>query len=83
MRRPRNRSGVNGEPYSIEYLEKMLAVAAYIVARHGTKYAPIMYRLEREVEAARKGEDALVRANQILETYGVTGGVEPLLLPPK
>jgi hypothetical protein len=50
----------------IEELERALALAAYIVLRHGPIYAPYIDRLERELENAR--------AKRILQTYTVEGG---------
>ena len=57
----------------IEELERALALAAYIVLRHGPIYAPYIDRLERELENARKN-DPTERAKRILETYTVEGG---------
>ena len=57
----------------IEELERALALAAYIVLRHGAVYAPYIDRLERELEAARRNDPA-ARAQRILETYTVDGG---------
>lgn len=58
---------------SIERLERALVLAAYIVVRHGSVYAPIVERLERELDAARR-DDPVVRARRILENYTVAGG---------
>jgi hypothetical protein len=57
----------------IEALERALALAAYIVLRHGPIYAPYNDRLERELENARKN-DPTERAKRILQTYTVEGG---------
>src|SRR5262249_40489409 len=38
----------------IQRLERALALAAYIVLRHGLVYAPYIDRLERELEVARR-----------------------------
>lgn len=51
---------------SVEELEEALAVVAYIVLRHGDVYAPIMDRLQREVEEARRRVPSGDRARQIL-----------------
>jgi hypothetical protein len=56
----------------IEQVERALALAAYIVLRHGPVYAPYIDRLERELEAARR-TDPTVRAKRILEAYTVKG----------
>ena len=53
----------------IERLERALALAAYIVLKHGPVYAPYLDRLESELEAARR-TDEVERANRILEAYG-------------
>ena len=57
----------------IEELERALALAAYIVLRHGPIYAPYIDRLEKELERARKN-DPTERAKRILQTYTVEGG---------
>ena len=57
----------------IEELERALALAAYIVLRHGPIYLPYIDRLERELENARKN-DPTERAKRILQTYTVEGG---------
>lgn len=71
-------AGNNGE-VSLERLERALAVVAYIVVRHGNVYAPILERLEREVEAARRN-DPTVRAQRILEAYTAVGGLNTMRL---
>jgi len=47
-------------------LEHMLAVAAYIVVRHGEAYVPVLDRLEREVEQERHKVSNRERAQRIL-----------------
>lgn len=59
-------------PPSVEEIERALAVAAYIVIKHGSAYVPIFERLERELEAARNGPEA--RARRFLESYTAAGG---------
>lgn len=49
-------------------LEKALAVVAYIVLRHGDAYAPLLDRLEREVEEARRRTSHRDRAQRILRS---------------
>lgn len=66
-------SGTPTEYVSLERLERALAVMAYIVLRHGAVYAPILERLEREVEAARR-DDPISRAKHILDRYTKAGG---------
>lgn len=51
---------------SLADLEECLAIAAYIVVRHGDAYVPTFERLEQEVEHARaKGSDRS-RAQRVL-----------------
>jgi hypothetical protein len=57
----------------IARLERALALAAYIVLRHGSVYAPYVDRLEKELEVARRN-DPIKHAKRILETYTDTGG---------
>lgn len=47
-------------------LEQCLAVAAYIVVRHGDAYVPTFERLEREVAEARTKVSTRSRAQQVL-----------------
>ena len=54
-------------------LEHAIVLAAYIVLRHGTVYAPYIDRLEKELEAARRS-DPTEHARRILETYTAAGG---------
>jgi hypothetical protein len=56
----------------IDQLERALALAAYIVLRHGPVYTPYIDRLEKELEAARRN-DPTERAKRILQTYTVEG----------
>jgi nitroreductase len=58
---------------SLEELEEALKVAAYAVWRFGAVYAPIMVRLEKLVEEARRG-DPREHARRILEGYTAEGG---------
>ncbi len=57
-----NLGGYNSE------LERGLAVAAYLVVRHGDAYVPVLERLEREVEAERNRVDHRARASRILQS---------------
>lgn len=47
-------------------LEQYLAVAAYIVVRHGDAYAPTLLRLEKEVESERQRLGHREHAQRIL-----------------
>jgi hypothetical protein len=49
-------------------LEQALTAAAHIVLRYGDVYAPIMERLEREVEEARRRAESLERARRYAGT---------------
>ena len=73
-------------PPSLEKLEQALAFMAQIVLRHGEVYAPILDRLEREVEAARRN-GATARAQRILEEFRArASSPEPIRLecePPR
>jgi len=57
----------------IQRLERALALAAYIVLRHGVVYAAYIDRLERELEVARRSSP-IYRAKRILEIYTLEGG---------
>lgn len=61
-------------------LEEALALMAYIVCRHGEVYAPIMDRLEREVEEARRRVPSAERARRLLEALPATAK-RPLYQP--
>jgi hypothetical protein len=63
----------------IERLERALALAAYIVLRHGQGYAPYIDRLESELEIARRS-NPVDRAKRILETYTPEGGRKAMRL---
>lgn len=52
-------------------LETALAVAAYIVLRHGDAYLPVLDRLEREVEEQRRRSSHRDRAQRILKSLTV------------
>jgi hypothetical protein len=58
----------------IERIERALVLAAYVVVRHGPVYAPLVDRLERELEAARRN-DPSERAKRILEVYATDGAL--------
>ena len=53
-------------------LEEALTMAAYIVCRHGEAYAPIMDRLEREVDEARRRVPSIERARRLLAALPAT-----------
>jgi hypothetical protein len=67
-------------PPSLDKLERALAYVAAVVVRYGEAYAPILERLEREVEAARSN-GATARARRILDEYRRKGAAaEPIRL---
>ena len=68
----------NGE-VTLERLERALAVVAYVVLHHGRAYAPILERLEREVEAARR-DDLVVRARRHVDSYTTRGHLKAMRL---
>ena len=68
----------NGE-VTLERLERALAIVAYVVVQHGKVYAPILERLEREVEAARR-DDPVLRARKLLAAYTDDGGLKAMPL---
>jgi hypothetical protein len=52
---------------TVERLERAQALCAYLVVLDGPVAIPWFERLEREVEAARKEQDSIVRAKALLE----------------
>jgi hypothetical protein len=52
----------------IERIERALVLAAYVVVKHGPVYAPLLERLEKELQAARRN-DPTERARRILKDY--------------
>jgi hypothetical protein len=52
-------------------LEHLLAVAAYVVLRHGDAYTPLMDRLDAEVAQARKKATDRDRAERILKSLSL------------
>ncbi len=60
-----------------ERIERALVVIARVVLRHGPQYAPLLERLEQELEAARRN-DPSERARRILEAYTADGGLKAI-----
>lgn len=58
---------------SIAKLERCLAVAAYLVVRHGDAYASTFERLEREVEQTRRRLGNRERAQLLLAALPQNG----------
>lgn len=50
----------------VQELEQALAMVAYIVLRHGDAYSPLLDRLEREVNEAKRASSYRARAHAIL-----------------
>ncbi|MFD2679058.1 hypothetical protein [Camelimonas lactis] len=61
----------------VQRIERALVLAAYIVTRHGEKYAGYIDRLEAELAEARK-VDPMARAQAILDRYTRAGGVNAI-----
>lgn len=59
---------LRGEHFPLERLERALAFVAALIVRDGDQYAPVLDRLERELEAARRNS-ATARAKRILEEF--------------
>lgn len=63
---------------SIAELEHYLAVAAYLVVRHGEAYVPTMARLEQEIAAELRSEGPRAHAQRLLSERmrkGIKGAV--------
>lgn len=54
-------------------IEQALALTAYIVLRHGDAYAPLLDRLEREMEEVRRRASHQDRAQRILKSLSMEG----------
>ncbi len=65
--------------FTIEEIEDALVFVAYIVRLHGPRYAGLMYRLQAELEKAKR-EDPMVEADRILEEYTQQRNSEALAL---
>jgi len=59
------------EEISIERLERALVYVAYVMTIHGPACAPILDRLEKEIELRRKQQDVVERAKKILEAHSI------------
>lgn len=49
-------------------LEQVMAIAAYVVLRHGDAYVPLLDRLEQELVEIRRKTSNRDRARRILES---------------
>jgi hypothetical protein len=65
---------MTGAPSLTDRIERALVFAAYVVVTYGPQYSPIVDRLERELEAARR-DDPVTRAQRILDAYTKTAGL--------
>lgn len=66
------------EAITVARVERALVFAAYVLEKYGDRYAPILERLERELEELRRQENPRDRARRILETYTRDGGVKAI-----
>src|SRR5262245_24362398 len=70
----RNRAG--HDYVSLEEWERCLKIVSYCVLRIGPALAPVLERVEREVERARR-DDPMARARNHLEAFAADLGVKP------
>lgn len=63
----------------VERLERAVQLIAYIVVEHGDAYAPLLDRLEAELENARRPSAAQERARAILARQTRSGGLNAIL----
>jgi hypothetical protein len=78
LTKPRPAQQSETEPLTVERLERALAFMAYLVVLHGPVLAPLFEKLEREFEAMRTSQDTVGRAQRLLESYRVPGGVKAI-----
>lgn len=58
------------KPVTAERIEQALHDIAYIIAEYGrTEYAPLMERLEKELQYYREARDPISRARAILKEH--------------
>jgi len=68
MRKHEAQTGRSGPEY-ISELEHAIALAAYIVLRHGDFYAPFLDLLEKELVEAKTRETPRAKAKRLLRAY--------------
>lgn len=56
-------------PVTLQEIEEAMVYVAYLVEKYGDAYAPVLDRLEREFEAARRKEQPRDKARRILEQH--------------
>ncbi|MBA1157809.1 hypothetical protein [Microvirga mediterraneensis] len=67
------------EPVTEERLERALAYAAWVVARHGAVYVPLFDRLERELTAYRSQHSSIEeRVKRLLSPQTRDGAVKAI-----
>jgi hypothetical protein len=72
------RNRLDGEPVTLDRLERGLALMAYLVALDGEVLVPLFEKLERDLEAMRSNQDTITRARKLAESYKVAGGVKEM-----
>ncbi len=63
----------SSEGITEERVRTALIFSAYVVEKYGVAYAPIMERLEKELEIIRAKEDPVSRARRILHAHTSPG----------
>lgn len=67
-----------GPGITVDRIERALVLTAHIVGLDGEVYLPIFNRLEEELQAARRQQDAMSRARGVIEGYTSRGGVKAI-----
>jgi hypothetical protein len=62
------RNRLDGEPVTLDRLERGLALMAYLVALDGEVLVPLFEKLERDLEAMRSNQDTITRARKLAES---------------
>lgn len=75
---PRTAGKVTQAEPTIAEIERAVFYMAYVVETYGERYAPILYRLHAELEAAKRRESPRDYARRILEAYTVDGGLKAI-----
>lgn len=68
-------SAVLQTSFTVAEIEDALIFVAYVVKLHGPRHAPLMYRLQAELEKAKR-EDPMAEADRILMLYTRQGNLE-------
>lgn len=64
-------------PPDLADLERHLVFAAWIVVRFGPVYAPVLERVEAEIEARKRADAPVDRARRLLAEAGLTSRSVP------